>query len=158
MSKSSDEQSFTHDGAPLAEGINVQYHGSDEHEEIRKDGRHTLLSGRVYMGSLTGPASAGINPLATQQVNTGSHLMTFDLSPSALGGRVLSLARTFQQFKFKRLRVMYVPTVSAQTDGGIMVYFTNELSVSGVVTGDTELAHVTALGNTFQTVVWKAEG
>jgi len=147
-----DKAGFTHESAPVATGTSMEFHGSDEHEEVKHDGLHSTIAGRCFLNTVRNVGDgASLDPSWEQ----GSRLILLDISPKAIGGRALTVSRNFQRFKFKKLRLMYVPSVSTATSGTLLMYFSNDVALSLSPTGTRELAHATATGQGVSFPVWQ---
>lgn len=148
-----DKAGFTHESAPVATGTSMEFHGSDEHEEVKHDGLHSSVSGRCFLNTVR---NIGDGVSLDPSWDQGSRLILLDISPKAIGGRALTVSRNFQRFKFKKLRLMYVPSVSTATSGTLLMYFSNDVALSLSPTGTRELAHATATGQGVSFPVWQS--
>jgi hypothetical protein len=154
-----ERSSFTHEDAPVAMGTSMEFHGGDEHESIKKDGRHLRVTGRALLDTVHYPgsvaAAGGIANIPTQ-LPVGSRLGVFVLSPDWIGGRLALAAKDFQTHKFHNIRVYYVPNVPTTTGGAFMIYCTNDVGIDCMVTGSSELAHACTTEKSEQFPVWTA--
>lgn len=149
---------WTNRSAPVAEGAQIEFHPSDLHEEIRKDGRHSFITGRSLLGPVIHPnhqESIGGQPVAHIALQ-GSRLFVGFLSPDYIGGMASLTSKEFQRHKFRKLRLMYVPNVPTTTAGAIMMYITNDVATSLTTTGQDELAHAATSETAIQTPIWES--
>lgn len=154
LSHNESRTSFTSENAPVSVGTTVEFHGSDEHKSLKDDGLHNSCSGRLYLQDVSNVAGPSVTPDPTW--GPGARLVLCDLTPKSLGGRVLALSRQFQRFKFKKFRIIYVPSVSTATSGSFMLYYTNDMALTLSPVGTRELSHATATGTGVQFPVWEA--
>ncbi len=134
---------FTHEGAPTAISTAVEFHGSDEHEYSRKDGRHVSVNGRAVCGNVEWVGS-DLYPSASRVVADGHRFLVLPITPDALGGRLQLLSQDYAHHRFKKLRFYYVPAIGTQTDGTLLMYYSPDPSLSTFPTGSDEVAHAFA--------------
>lgn len=59
-------------------------------------------------------------------VPTGCALLSVPLTPTVLGGRLFALSTIYSRWKILNARLRFVPCVSSATDGGLVIYYTQE--------------------------------
>lgn len=155
LNHSDDRRSFKTSDVPVAEGTSIEFHGTDEHESIRHDGRHTFVSGRCLLDPVTPPYA--MSSVYNEELVSGSRLGLYPLSPAFIGGRLGHLAQDFTSHKMKRVRLIYVPSVGTSTNGSLLMYVTNSTTSTVLPVGRSELAHATSNEYAVSFPIWQTE-
>jgi hypothetical protein len=70
---------------------------------------------------------ADVRTNATTELNeSGCALLSFPLEVSSIGGRLFQMSKLYSRWKFLSAILRFVPSVSSNTDGGLVVYYTQE--------------------------------
>lgn len=133
--------------APITEGY--EWHGSHQFETDRiVDNEHSVrLSGCQYFSDLT----VFTGSTAPSGLNRGG---VFLITPQFFGGRLTTLANLFQFFKFRRIRIVYVPTTPTTAPGSSIIYYSSNNDVSAAQNGVAELTIASSLDSFVSTPVW----
>lgn len=132
---------------PAAYGGTMHAVPSSEHEFMDdKRGRVVRAIGSMLLDTVS---------TGEQNFLKGSRLGIYLISPTALGGRLALLAKTFEQHKAIKCVISYCPVVPTDTTGALMMYARNDLTAPCVDVGPDELRHAATHPDWMQTSVWK---
>jgi hypothetical protein len=133
--------------APLAEGAIMSSSSAEEFESMGRQGRTVRAMGSLLLAQVAPP----------NNVEAGSRLSVFLLTPSALGGRLALLAETFEQHKAHKCDVVYVPSVPATTAGALAMYARADVTTPMVDVGQDELRHAATHDDFESGPVWQGQ-
>lgn len=138
--------------APVAEGSTWHSRPANEFEEIKKDGRHLLLSGREFLSQVY----VVYDLAATDEINNvGQRIDVRMLSPQALGGRIQLIAQSYESHRARKFRVTYAPVVPTTTTGAIALAFVNDVATTQQLTGIPEMVHLSSAEDFVEFPVWQ---
>lgn len=133
--------------APVAVGTVLHEVPSAEHEYVdSKRGRVVRAVGSMLLDTLSTGAGNHLK---------GTRVGLYMISPSALGGRLALLAKTFEQHKAIKCTVIYAPVVPSTTTGAFMMYAQNDVQAPSVDIGTDELRHASTHQDWCQVAVWR---
>lgn len=130
---------------PAAVGSMLQGNPFHEYEFQDRGSRKILVSGRDYLGAVKLTATTAV----------GGRMLSVPVSPPSFGGRMSHFSQTFEQYKLRRMRVIYAPTCPTSTDGAVAMYYYSDPSQSMLPVGLAELQHASTHENFVQVPVWQ---
>jgi hypothetical protein len=60
-------------------------------------------------------------------IGSGRSLLSFPLQVETIGGRLFAMSKLYARWRFLKCVLRYVPAVSSATDGGLVIYYTQEV-------------------------------
>jgi hypothetical protein len=60
-------------------------------------------------------------------IGVGRSLLSYPLQVDNIGGRLFAMAKLYARWRFMRCVLRFVPSVSSATDGGLVIYYTQEI-------------------------------
>lgn len=142
------------EGAPIAEGHKI--HGEMSHPSPKTHAEpngNIAISGSEYLGRVVVPAvNAG-----TGSVPAGGCLFYTQLSPLSFdGSRINQLSQMFEQWRFNKLVIEYVPNCPTTTAGGVVGYCTGDIQQNqSLVTGDGGVREAFSRAGSLALPVWE---
>jgi hypothetical protein len=135
---------------PVAEGGYGGGSNFHEYEGTEQGMRVARFTGREFLGQV-GSVTASAGAITW---TAGARMGVFPMTPTALGGRPLLMAQTYEMFKFRRIRIIYAGTVPSLTAGAIALYYYSDPSEIGAIVGLSNMQHASSYGNFIQFKVW----
>jgi hypothetical protein len=131
----------------LAEGEQITGTSMHEYEGNERGHRTVHIGGREFLAEVASGIMTGNLPI-------GARLLCVPLMPAALGGRLASLAKLYEEHRLEHFRVVYVPCVPTTTEGAFIMSFHNDMGTPTIVTGRTLVEEVSSR-KSIQTPYWE---
>jgi hypothetical protein len=89
--------------------------------------QYAARGGNAVVVELGSCKVADIQTTGVGIIGSGRSLLSFPLQVDTIGGRLFAMSKLYSRWKFERCILRYVPAVSSATDGGIVMYYTQEI-------------------------------